>query len=117
MLSVDERTMGIYANGTDFEFYEDRVPTLCFYCFDPLDLTGNAVQVYWHGCDSNQGGLDIAFHPECAGRLAIHLASDSLKAKNPLLRSKIEVEAIERQIFNKTMKGIEGFEQRPGEYR
>jgi hypothetical protein len=115
MLASDEERVGIYANDTDFEFYEDRPPVFCFYCSEPLT---EQVKVYWHGCDPiGRQGLDLALHADCAAGLALHLASDSLKANNPLLRSKTENATIERQRFNRQMKQVPGFSPQPGEYR
>jgi hypothetical protein len=46
------------------------------FCASPL-FVGNVV-VYWHG----KGDNVIAFHPDCAARLAVHLCHDAVAAKH-----------------------------------
>jgi hypothetical protein len=51
----------------------------CFACHQPLD---DPAKVYWSGFseDGSDNAVTFGLHAGCAANLAIHLASDALKA-------------------------------------
>lgn len=51
----------------------------CFSCGERLT---DKAKVWWHGYteDGSEGGTTFALHSGCAGKLALHLASDALEA-------------------------------------
>lgn len=69
-------------DGTDPDlqsFYDEA--RICYLCGNPLT---SAIKVYWggSGMDSPESNGDIAFHPDCAAKFALRIASDALKAEH-----------------------------------
>lgn len=58
--------------GGALAYLGEDTPENCFFCGRPLE----GVTTCWHGV-----GAEIALHPDCAERLAIHLIKDSFNAK------------------------------------
>ncbi len=58
-------------------FYKSAVR--CFSCARPLE---DKAKVWWsgHALDGSEAGCWLALHAGCAAKLALHLASDALKA-------------------------------------
>jgi hypothetical protein len=77
--------MAIYKNVIPMS---GRVALNCFYCRETLD---EKVNVYWNGSNPHEeDSLDIALHAECASKLSIHLASDSLRARDRTAIARLE---------------------------
>ena len=75
--------MSVVTKTDEFSFSADD--DRCFQCGETVGLP----RVEWHGWlatprEHGRGGTTIAIHPGCAAELAMHLASDSLKARHTL---------------------------------
>lgn len=74
--------MSIYVNRPRYRNHLAR----CFLCSRLIADDGDLIVSWWGRVDTDQP-VDIELHPECAGRLAMHLIKDSMYAQYPRLPS------------------------------
>lgn len=68
--------MLVTSDNPDLKIVYDASKT-CFGCHQPLN---DKCKIEWHGSSEDGGTISFALHAGCAAKLALHLASDALKA-------------------------------------